>query len=308
MIESPKNLRHGLSVELPLFPNKDFDLVFDQIGWPIATQSDVPEEFVRKTLSGAVTTFLGNKSIDHVYRTYYKEKSFDLHEGERLDFRVADFVESQISFFNSVSSFVSDGDPGPYGRTITMWTLLRLKFSLKLIRTCAQRGGLFETASIGRSALEQLAWAFRIKDIEDVDQIISTSATKSISELRTLFPMVGRYYGWLSEHTHWAYGAHSKVHFTEGKSNVHVLANSELKAKSLMLLLIAVQLSYQVLRVISEEARGRDEWLRLSKLHEREESKAISLATEINELASHECPDDEDFSFLFSCLRSIGES
>jgi hypothetical protein len=308
MVEPSAESPHSLHAELPVFPNRDFDLVFDKVGWPLATLSDVSEEFLRKTLSGALTTFLGNKSIDNIYRTYFKDKSFDLHEGERLDFRVARFVEAQVSFFNSANSFVSDGETGPYGRNIAMWTLLRLKFSLRLIRTCAQRGGLFETASIARSALEQLAWAFQIRDLDVVDQIISASATKSITNLKPLFLMAGHYYGWLSDHTHWAYEAHSKVYSTNGKFSVHTLANSELKAKSLLLLLITVKLSYAVLKVVAEEARGNEAWMGLVRLHEQNETMAENLATEICELAKQTCPDDGDFYVLLSCLRSIGES
>jgi hypothetical protein len=300
--------RSKLERELPIFPNTDFDLVFDKIGWPIATNSDVPEEFLRMSLAGTTTCYLGNRSIDYVYKKYFKEKTFDVHDGSRLDYRTKQYLLKRISFFDFANSFVADGKPSHFGQEIAMWTLLRLKFSLRLLLTCAQRGGLFESASIGRSVFEQVAWSFRIRNLDDTDDITSTSSTKSIGELKSVFGQAGQFYGWLSDHAHWAYVAHSKVHFTEKQYHRHLLANSALKAKSLLVIVVLIQLAFEVLQTIALETRNSDDWDGLLRLHEQSRLAPHAIVREIFELADEEHPDDSDFAILKSFIDSIGVS
>jgi hypothetical protein len=304
MVNSQKEMQSRLTQELPIFPNEDFDLVFGKLGWPLATNSNVPEEFLRMILAGGTTCFLGNRSIDNVYRKYFKEKAFEVHDGQRLDYKVAKFANERIAFFNAASSFVSDGGSGPLGRTIAIWTLVRFKFSLKILLTCAQRGGLFETATLSRSILEQIAWSFRIRVLDDSDEIASIAATKSIGELKTVFLPAGQLYGWLSNHAHWAYEAHSKVYVRETKWHRHVLADSTLKAKSLIVVLIICELAIKMWKTITEETLGPDAWEPFFILHNADTVDAPQLVAEICALAGQEDSGDDDFSLLLSFLNS----
>jgi hypothetical protein len=151
------------------------------------------------------------------------------------------------------------------GEIVCEWTFFRLPFAINFIVSCANRGAFFETASIGRMALEQMAWAAKIDKFDDRDAIQNESATRAIGSFRKSCPVAGRLYGWLSVHAHWAYEGHIKAwHMDEEGQLGALFATPEFKARSLalsILLAVIAEKTFIALKgpLVSEIVASKDE-------------------------------------------------
>ncbi|WJH41329.1 hypothetical protein N7E02_13025 [Aliirhizobium terrae] len=94
--------------------------------------------------------------------------------------------------------------------------------------------------------LEQVAWAFAVRNIDDVAKVQRFAATKSIGVLNSNFPIVGRLYGWMSGHAHWGYDAHSKVITSKDGFSGAWLFNTEFKAIAYAMLIALTLVISQV--------------------------------------------------------------
>lgn len=88
--------------------------------------------------------------------------------------------------------------------------------------------------------IEQIAWASRCFAVEDEELVMKTSAPKSITWLKRIYPTIGPFYGWLSNHSHWHYQAHVKSMDLKHEFVGYILASSRFKASALAATLIAV--------------------------------------------------------------------
>jgi hypothetical protein len=103
-------------------------------------------------------------------------------------------------------------------------------------------------------ALEQIAWASKIDRFTDVDEIAKTSATKAIRSLDRICPVVGRLYGWMSLHAHWAFEGHVKAMRVDEDGKMQSLfATTEFKARALALTLLMSIIAVQVFRTMRAE-------------------------------------------------------
>jgi hypothetical protein len=190
--------------------------------------------------AGASSALLNISSIDYVLKRYVKQISYDANVPDRLDFRISDCVrELSGSIDNAVRGF-GDRNDQPVGEFMSEVTFVRLGFAFSAMLTLSNRGYLYETAAVARMALEQIAWAFVAKSHHSYEVVRNLSATHSIGRLKVVYPTAGRYYHWLSEHSHWAYNAHVKT-LSSSEGLIEALgASCGYKAASLLATLICL--------------------------------------------------------------------
>jgi hypothetical protein len=68
----------------PLFQHEDYDFNF-QFPWPVGLKSTYDEELIRRVSSAMLSFFLGNRSIDYIYKRYGRNSEYSTTDGTRLD-------------------------------------------------------------------------------------------------------------------------------------------------------------------------------------------------------------------------------
>lgn len=184
-------------------------------------------------ISASILTYqLSNKSIDYVLKRYLADKDYEEKSSSRLDKDFRRACLEQVSLFQAALKVyppLTQREP-KVGEWIGDLTAIRTGYSLQRAFGEADKGALFEAVAIARMILEQVAWAFAVRGIDDPLKVQRLAATKSIGLLSTTFPIVGRLYGWMSNHAHWGYDAHYKVITSRDGFSGAWLFNTEFKA------------------------------------------------------------------------------
>lgn len=292
------NAPQAVRDNFPIFSYEDYDFSFPGIGFPIGLKSTYPEEFVRRIAAAAISYQMQYSRIDYTYNTYLKDKSYDMEDGSRLDLRMARSVQSACSLIEKLLHSLPPPQGRRSGEFISEWTFLRTPFSVRFLLSCSQKGVIFEAVAIARILLEQIAWAVEISRLDDLSAIQKTDATRTVGKLNAIVPVAGRLYGWLSDHAHWAYGAHIKaMDFRDGRT-ASVFASSSFKMRALLLTGLMSQLAVKSLWETNRHLLvASDIFSQVQKIDEaiRDSSKAIL-----------ECdPADTDSIQLSGMLTSI---
>jgi hypothetical protein len=218
----------------PIFPLDDFDLHYGTGEFRVGTVSTSPPDFRAGVAAATLSYIFGNRSIDHFRRRYVEHSKIFENKSTRWDLRIQSHLLQCNIHIDSVFGKLGERKTVKLGDFIAGWTLQRWSYSSRLMLSCAQRGGLFETAAIVRASFEQIAWAIKIMGMQERDAISALSPRSSVSSFRLIYPRAGQFYGWLSKHAHWEYDAHiAAMGAHEGKV-FHHFAGSEFKALSLI--------------------------------------------------------------------------
>lgn len=203
-----------LRAAFPVFTQKDFESSVNRASYKIGVDNSYPAH-LRKMVSASVLTYqLNNRSVDHVLKTYLRDHDYkEIGAENRLDRSYKRACIRQVSCFQAaLKSYPPLVDREPrVGEWIGDLTIIRLGYSLQRAFAEADKGALFEAVAIARMILEQISWVVAIRREDDVGKAKKVSATKSVGIANADFPMIGRLYGWMSNHAHWAYDAHVKV-------------------------------------------------------------------------------------------------
>jgi hypothetical protein len=192
-----------LDISLHRIPNDlwEMELLGDHryvVGIPIDADIKLKEKIL-----GSIKTFeLGSKSVDYVIKTYSEAWKFAAPEEDRLFFlnslRAADRWTITI-----IDELLTGGDrPDHVGLFAAEMALIRLKATFRSAILLIMQGYPFESATMCRLILEQYAFAYSIKSIDDVDKILRIKTTRTISSLKKLLPYSGKLYGQLSDRSH----------------------------------------------------------------------------------------------------------
>jgi hypothetical protein len=236
--------------QLPLFQMRDFDILLNQ-SWPVGIESDYPSELRTRLSAASISYQMGNKSIDRVVERYFKDLTYEQSSTDRLDKRIARFLKKELSQLDRTLGELAP-EKAALGQMVSKWTFMRLPFSFDFAITCAQRGALFECLAIVRMILEQMAWSLDIRLLDDFNEITSRRASQSIRAIKSIHPAAGLFYGWLSDHAHWAYGAHIKAFESTDETIGMRLASSLYKAQALGAILVLFIISQQAYRCLFE--------------------------------------------------------
>jgi hypothetical protein len=287
----------ALSDQLPLFQLRDFDILLNQ-SWPVGVDSNYPSELRVRLTAASLSHQMGNNSVDHVVKRYLSDLTYDVTPHDRLDKRIAAGLKQQLIQLDETLVELAP-EASVLGQMVSKWALMRVPFSFDFAITCAQRGALFECLAIVRMILEQVAWSFDVRHLDDFDDITSREATQSIRVIRSIHPAAGLFYGWLSDHAHWSYDAHIKA-FEPGAGTIGMrLANPLYKAQALAAILVLFAITHAAyLRIF--EALGST-----SHAQDIGAIDANSLIRELQTLAS----DDKDIRRLAAMIKPThGES
>jgi len=235
------------ATRFPLFSLEDYDFEFRGFHFPIGLKSTYPEELIRRVAAASISFQMGNSGVDYTYKRYLKDQHYELGDGSRLDLRITGAISRRMEVINEMISRVAPIEPKSLGELVCEWTFARTSFSIKFLVSCANRGAFFEAAAIARMILEQMAWAAKIHQYDDETIIQKESASKAIGWLAKSFPVVGRLYGWLSIHAHWAYEGHIKAWSQDKEGRLStLLTTSEFKARALILSVLLAQIAERI--------------------------------------------------------------
>ncbi|WP_136618079.1 MULTISPECIES: hypothetical protein [Mesorhizobium] len=245
----------------PLYMRYELEVPVNQTGFIVGVRKDYPAR-LREMISAAIVTYhLQNSSIDYVRRTYLKGLSYEEDAGGqfRIDRQCKQsflkMVAASGAFLKEYPSLAAR-DP-TIGEWIGDLTLVRVEYSFERAFAEADKGALYECVAISRMILEQLCWVYCVRLLDDVDAVASKNATKCVGEAGRVFPIIGRLYGWLSDHAHWAYSAHLKVITQKEDQSAAMLASSQFKAIAYAMLLVLAEVYLRVIDSIARSNRKR---------------------------------------------------
>jgi hypothetical protein len=159
-------------------------------------------ESFRRLIWGAMVTYaFGNTSVDHVLRRYdYIWQRFKRHAYEVTPQILA--LRKMVITVDRIANALESKNVGDaFGPVCAKSALCRLEASFKAAYGLVRKHYIFETESIVRLILEQLAWATVASTCGD-KEVQDLQPTKCISALKKHYPGAGRLYGELSQGAH----------------------------------------------------------------------------------------------------------
>ena len=166
-----------------------------------AVPIDTDDELI-KMLSAASVAYGRYSSIDYVYKKYIKEIDISENESSKVQHIRHSLNVSKCIINSAISKRKKLNDlPDHLGLFASGVALLKLEASFSVSRFLIHKGLIFESSSIIRMILEQIAWCYEVSDIQDND-LYKVSPRKCIKKLKELIPQAGIMYGFLSERAH----------------------------------------------------------------------------------------------------------
>jgi hypothetical protein len=196
------------SQRFTLAPRQIFDA---QIGdaWPIGVRADYPEELLQNIFASHIACYVDLRSVDGVRKKYLREWNLDVYP-DNIDIRVIHDLDGLARdirhFIHCNTSILKFTD----AQRICEISLSRTAFTLETAVDLAHKGCLLEIVLLVRFCIEVLAWCSHIFTSRDAEDIFTMQPQKCLRNLRSVFPLCGKYYNYLSNFTHW----HPNSHFT----------------------------------------------------------------------------------------------
>ncbi|MDR6966365.1 hypothetical protein J2X31_000358 [Flavobacterium arsenatis] len=193
------------------FGRNDYDLDLGDFNvlWagftPILVPSNFTHEEEKYLLASQLTLALGNSSVDNVLKKYLS----DFGENESSSEKKSDIIQEVINFakieceilikkLNEIS-FDDNGTTSDFAADVTF---RRLTTTIKSIHFHIKFGYYYESLTLIRLFLEQLAYAFTISQTHVLKSSDIVSPTRSINHLKKVLPTCGKLYGILSKYSH----------------------------------------------------------------------------------------------------------
>jgi hypothetical protein len=159
------------------------------------------DELKRNVFAGLKAYVAGNRSIDYTLQSYGHLWGF-----QPLETELASLYDATSNLrplvVNALEKLRYD-DPAevPLAVVAAEMALIRLQNTFQTAVLLVRQRFHYETATLERLIIEQLAWAYTIHDCDD-DHYFEVSPTSCVTALKELFPWLGRLYGELSVSTH----------------------------------------------------------------------------------------------------------
>jgi hypothetical protein len=137
--------------------------------------------------------------------------------------------------------------PSSPGAVAAANVLIRLASTFRGALQLIHLGFAFEAEAVIRLGYEQVAWAYAVAPLTELERIEGTVATKAISQLKAILPAAGRIYGRLSDLAHMALDTHHRFVSVDQDDNVRVQIEARAATKEslwpLVLLLDALNVA-----------------------------------------------------------------
>jgi hypothetical protein len=159
-------------------------------------------EVKRRLLAGYKASQLGCKSIDYVLKMYGSKWDLTSRRTEisRLVSEATSKTRSRVDAITRKIPALRELPDYP-GAVAAYVAITRLQSSFKAACLLCEVGLSFEVFCISKLILEQIAWAYAVHSMKD-ESFSKVPPSKCISQLRSLFPQVGTWYGLINEHSH----------------------------------------------------------------------------------------------------------
>ena len=157
---------------------------------------------LKKNIIAAVKAFQGRyKSMDYVLKHYGDHWTVqEPIAREKQLYDALSLVKDEVFELGEhlCSKHTSSSHLGLFAAEAA---LIRLQTSFRTAILLIRQGHVFEALAICRLIFEQIAWAYAVHTV-DGEIVFKTVPTKTINQLKTIFPNAGRSYGILSEGAH----------------------------------------------------------------------------------------------------------
>lgn len=254
-LPSHNEVEEALNSAFPILPHVDFEAYVNNAPYRVGVNLSYPAE-LRERISAAIISYLlQNKSIDYTRKKYLSPFEEDPGGDKRLDrsLRRVSLTEMGLRHDAIVEANNEHDRDVCLGEIVRDLTISRIPPSIRSAFSLADRGMIYESLVVIRMNLEQLVWASSISRLEERDSIVGMSVTKSIGKAAKEYAGVGKFYGWLSDHAHWAYDAHVKVISAENGQSITRIANSEFKAIAYAALCVFTNIFIAIIENIYKE-------------------------------------------------------
>ena len=231
----------------------DLDFVIgQQLEYPVGMLSGSPAEFRRRVLAAKLSYELRLRSIDYTLKRYVDPDVYEI-EDISLGDTISNYLRDAFDKLgDELRKLHTQGDL-PFGVFGAELTLFRLPHALDTVRMLSNRGLLLEVLPLLRTCLEMIAWAHTAFYISDEDAVVELKAQNCISSLKETYKSAGRFYGFLSQFTHWGHAIHGEF-LNIDQGNVSILkASVRYRAMSLALCLVLLDVFVEVIRKLYRE-------------------------------------------------------
>jgi hypothetical protein len=182
----------------------DYGVVFDGGHFALLAPSRLADGLAGTHIRhGVNAAMMGLTSVDHFRRTYGSESSEADRRHDEVRF-VEVYAEARRHIVEAQTRTGSPaGMPDRLGFVGAHLSLNRSLASLRAVRLLYAVGLNPEADAVARQMLEQLAWAYAVDPLDDIEEINRVSSSKAVGTLRaSVGPSVGRLYGELSRWAH----------------------------------------------------------------------------------------------------------
>lgn len=178
------------------FEVEDLDLIGDHL-FTLGVPWNASEEFKKKVMSAAKSYNLGIKSVDYTLKKYGQYWSFKPSIEKELNEAIQDLKRIIVNALDYLMEIPDKPDiPSLY---FCGAALIRLQNTFKAALISIKSRLYFEGMSLERMILEQLAWIYKVHNMEDFFEV---KPNKCIKDLKKMMPFVGRLYNYLSNGVH----------------------------------------------------------------------------------------------------------
>jgi hypothetical protein len=191
--------------------------------------ADAPNELKDRVLAAITSYEIGNKGIDHVYKTYFASKRRPRREpiGEIQAETHRAALDRIERTFAQLDSERAEPTLGEFGAALV---LERLRTSFFSAHVLYRLGRLIEAHAVSRFILEQIAWAYGARHCDDEKSLKAVSATKSVTLLKTLIPGMGKLYGSLTRYAHLGFSEHDDFVWTRKSGRAALVISNQREA------------------------------------------------------------------------------
>jgi hypothetical protein len=175
-----------------------------------AVPLDAPPELQKRMFAGMKSYFKElrygkTESIDQLLKEVGDKWRFEVESRTELQVLVDEMVTTaRRELENTLAACTRNPrwtDNTTLGGFVGASAVFRLRSTFTAAALMTRFGYGYEGAALIRLILEQIAWAYSIRNAADLS-VLHEPPTGRISELRSLAPWTGRLYGWLSDRTH----------------------------------------------------------------------------------------------------------
>lgn len=190
--EGPKDLRERFGVT----PLLDIEINAGGVGW-VGLTPEADHDLRLDVTSAVIARFMG--VTPRTARRHLKEVQEHTSKDEPLRQLCYSHLQRYDQFYRTIDMRANP----PIGVFAFDLAMIRSRASVELMLVTARQGFLIEPCLIGRSLMEQFAYALHVWETDDDSVILLSRPQSLLRSLKMVNPQAGRAYGMLSRLSHY---------------------------------------------------------------------------------------------------------